>query len=67
MDEALEALRDLPYEDIGFAALDHHRALRTGFPEVVLGLGKTPEQIADDRRAAGGTGATACSSPARTP
>ncbi|MEX0682179.1 MAG: nickel pincer cofactor biosynthesis protein LarB [Dehalococcoidia bacterium] len=43
---AVERLRRLPYEDLGFAALDHHRALRTGFPEVVLGLGKTPEQIA---------------------
>jgi len=46
IDEALGRLRDLPYEDLGFAALDHHRALRTGFPEVVLGQGKTPEQIA---------------------
>lgn len=39
-------MRDLPYESMGFAELDHHRALRTGFPEVVLGQGKTPEQIA---------------------
>lgn len=46
VDEALESLRDLPYEDLGYAALDHHRALRTGFPEVVLGTGKTPQQIA---------------------
>lgn len=46
VDEALERLRDLPYEDIGFAEVDHHRALRTGFPEVVLGEGKTAEQIA---------------------
>lgn len=46
MDEALERLRDLPYEDLGFAELDHHRALRTGFPEVVLGEGKTAEQVA---------------------
>jgi NCAIR mutase (PurE)-related protein len=36
----------MPYEDVGFAELDHHRELRTGFPEVVLGLGKTSEQIA---------------------
>jgi NCAIR mutase (PurE)-related protein len=43
---ALAALNHLPYEDLGFAKLDHHRALRRGFPEVVLGLGKTPEQIA---------------------
>jgi len=46
VDDALDRLRRLPYEDLGFASLDHHRALRTGFPEVVLGLGKTPEQIA---------------------
>ena len=35
-----------PFEDLGFARVDHHRALRQGFPEVVLGLGKTPAQIA---------------------
>jgi hypothetical protein len=39
-------LRALPFEDLGFARVDHHRALRQGFPEVVLGLGKTPAQIA---------------------
>jgi NCAIR mutase (PurE)-related protein len=44
--ELLEYLRDLPFEDIGFARVDHHRALRQGFPEVVFGLGKTPAQIA---------------------
>jgi len=43
---ALEALRDLPFEDLGFAKIDHHRALRQGFPEVIWGEGKTPEQIA---------------------
>lgn len=42
----LDALREAPFEDLGFARVDHHRALRQGFPEVVLGLGKTPEQIA---------------------
>jgi hypothetical protein len=41
-----EQLRTLPYEDLGFARVDHHRALRQGFPEVILGLGKTPAQIA---------------------
>lgn len=46
VDEAVERLRDLPYEDIGFARIDHHRALREGFPEVVLGQGKTPTQVA---------------------
>ena len=45
-EEALERLRALPYEDLGFASVDHHRALRKGFPEVVLGEGKTPEQTA---------------------
>jgi NCAIR mutase (PurE)-related protein len=42
----LEALRSRPFEDLGFARVDHHRAVRQGFPEVVLGLGKTPAQIA---------------------
>ncbi len=45
-DDALERLRLLPYEDLGFATLDHHRALRHGFPEVVFCLNKTPEQSA---------------------
>jgi NCAIR mutase (PurE)-related protein len=42
----LDYLRELPYEDIGFARIDHHRALRQGFPEVILGTGKTPAHIA---------------------
>src|SRR4029077_11835686 len=42
----LEALRAAPFEDLGFARVDHHRSIRQGFPEVVLGLGKTPAQIA---------------------
>jgi len=41
----LEELKYLPFEDIGFAKVDHHRSLRTGFPEVVYGPGKSPEQI----------------------
>ncbi|HEX9723051.1 MAG TPA: nickel pincer cofactor biosynthesis protein LarB [Vicinamibacteria bacterium] len=44
--EASEQLRLLPFEDLGFAKVDHHRQLRRGFPEVIFGLGKTPEQIA---------------------
>ncbi|MBT4980394.1 MAG: nickel pincer cofactor biosynthesis protein LarB [Gemmatimonadetes bacterium] len=44
-DKALEQLRDLPFENLGFAHIDHHRALRTGFPEVIFGQGKTREQI----------------------
>lgn len=43
--EALEQLRRLPFEDTGFAKIDHHRFLRQGFPEVIFGLGKTPQQI----------------------
>lgn len=43
---ALERLRDLPFEDLGFARVDHHRALRRGFPEVIFGAGKTPGQVA---------------------
>jgi NCAIR mutase (PurE)-related protein len=42
----LAALREQPFEDLGFAKVDHHRSIRQGFPEVVLGLGKTPDQIA---------------------
>lgn len=45
-DAALAQLRDLPFQDLGFAKVDHHRALRQGFPEVVFGEGKTPAQIA---------------------
>lgn len=45
VDAALEGLRDLPYENLGHARLDHHRALRTGVPEVVFGRGKSPEQV----------------------
>jgi len=43
----VEELRLLPYEDIGFAKIDHHRALRDSLPEVVLALGKTPAQTAE--------------------
>ena len=45
-DRILGALRAAPYEDLGFARVDHHRHLRQGFPEVILALGKTPAQIA---------------------
>ena len=43
--QILAALREQPFEDLGFAKVDHHRSVRQGFPEVVLGLGKTPDQI----------------------
>ncbi len=45
LDQALERLRTLPYEDLGFARLDTHRDLRRGFPEIVYGEGKSEEQI----------------------
>ncbi len=45
-DEALARLRHLPFEDLGFAKVDHHRALRAGMPEVILGQGKSPQQVA---------------------
>lgn len=47
LESAFDLLRDLPYEDLGYARLDHHRALRTGFPEVVFCQGKTPGQVAE--------------------
>jgi hypothetical protein len=43
---AMEKLRHLPFEDMGFAKLDHHRALRTGMPEVIFAAGKTTGQVA---------------------
>ena len=46
VNEALDQLRFMPYEDIGFAKLDHHRSLRRGFAEVILCKGKTPDQVA---------------------
>jgi pyridinium-3,5-biscarboxylic acid mononucleotide synthase len=45
-DDALSRLRHLPFEDLGFAKVDHHRALRNGMPEIILGEGKTPAQVA---------------------
>ena len=43
--DAMDRLRDLPFEDLGFAKLDHHRALRTGMPEVIFASGKTVSQV----------------------
>jgi pyridinium-3,5-biscarboxylic acid mononucleotide synthase len=45
IDEAVKELRQLPFVDLGFSVVDHHRALRQGVPEVILGEGKTAEQI----------------------
>lgn len=42
--DAMEILKSLPYEDLGFAKVDHHRQIRNGFPEVIFCQGKTPEQ-----------------------
>jgi NCAIR mutase (PurE)-related protein len=46
-EEAVQRLRHLPFEDLGFANVDHHRALRVGMPEVIFGPGKTPTQLAE--------------------
>ncbi len=46
-DEAVQRLRHLPFEDLGFANVDHHRALRVGMPEVIFGPGKTPAQLTE--------------------
>jgi len=58
IDEAVRELRELPFRSLGFARADTHRHLRTGFPEVVLGEGKTPEQIAAILRELGRGGST---------
>jgi hypothetical protein len=44
-EEAIEHLKDYPYQDLGFAKIDHHRELRKGIPEIIYGLGKTGPQI----------------------
>jgi len=46
-DDALQELKDLPFEDLGFAKVDHHRPLRMGAPEVIFGPGKPSEQLAE--------------------
>ena len=45
IDDAMSTLKDLPFADLGFANVDHHRALRNGYPEVIFGQGKTTEQM----------------------
>jgi NCAIR mutase (PurE)-related protein len=45
VEDAIERLRHMPSEDLGFAKIDHHRALRQGFAEVIFGHGKTPQQV----------------------
>jgi pyridinium-3,5-biscarboxylic acid mononucleotide synthase len=56
--QLLEALRAKPFADLGFAKVDHHRSIRQGFPEVILGLGKTPAQIAAIAQELAGHGST---------
>lgn len=46
IDAALERLKHMPFENIGYANIDHHRALRAGMPEVIFGKGKTPAEVA---------------------
>lgn len=58
IDEALSQLRDLPFTDLGYAMVDHHRALRQGAPEVILGEKKTTEQIVGIARAMHAHGST---------
>jgi NCAIR mutase (PurE)-related protein len=58
VDQALTELRDLPFRSLGFAHADTHRHLRTGFPEVIFGTGKTPPQIASLLGELGKGGAT---------
>jgi len=56
VDQAVSRLRSLPFEDLGFAKIDHHRAIRCGFPEVVYCEGKSTQQLVEifDRRAEAG-------------
>jgi NCAIR mutase (PurE)-related protein len=46
-DHAVERMKQLPFEDLGFAKIDHHRALRQGYPEVIFARGKTPQQVTE--------------------
>ncbi|MCH7787601.1 MAG: nickel pincer cofactor biosynthesis protein LarB [Chloroflexi bacterium] len=46
VDDVVSQLKELPYQDLEFAKIDHHRSLRKGFPEVIFGQGKSPEQVA---------------------
>jgi len=58
VEEAMDRLRDLPFETLTEARVDHHRALRRGFPEVVYGAGKTPEQAVEIARSIAAHGQT---------
>lgn len=56
LEEAIRSFRNLPFEDLGFAKVDHHRSLRCGFPEVIYCAGKTTAQVVEifERRRVGG-------------
>ena len=56
IDQALTRLRKLPFEQLGFATVDHHRSLRCGFPEVIYCPGKTPQQVGEIFQRLAGTG-----------
>ena len=58
-EQVLHAFQAAPVVDLGFAAVDQHRALRKGFPEVIFGAGKTPEQVVAHPRRAASTATTA--------
>ena len=58
LEQLVSAFRAQPFEDLGFARVDHHRSIRQGFPEVILGLGKTPAQIAGIAKEIVGRGST---------
>jgi NCAIR mutase (PurE)-related protein len=58
VDQALQRLRSLPYEDLGFATLDHHRQLRCGHPEVIFCQGKTVAQVVEIAHRLAASGAT---------
>jgi len=60
VDDVLEILRSWPYEDLGFARVDHHRSLRRGFPEVIFGEGKSVVQIVNYESNAGSEVRRAC-------
>ncbi|HKV28047.1 MAG TPA: nickel pincer cofactor biosynthesis protein LarB [Candidatus Acidoferrales bacterium] len=49
-EHAVERLKNLPFEDLGFAKIDHHRSLRQGYPEVIFARGKSPKQVAEIAR-----------------
>ncbi|MDE2889203.1 MAG: nickel pincer cofactor biosynthesis protein LarB [Gemmatimonadota bacterium] len=58
VDGAMDQLKNLPFEDLGFAHVDHHRAMRQGFPEVIFCQGKTAEQVVEIARRISDAGST---------